>query len=120
VLAVLRGELMLAEAAGTNRGGLDNRPCFRGTVFAATFAGDDPLLRHVRTMVRSPPTNGVVDRFFGTLKDEHLYRAIIADGDGLAVEIALFRQTNTTLCPHQALADRPHAKAYLAHPTDKQ
>jgi hypothetical protein len=26
----------------------------------------------------------VVERFFGTLKYEHLYRAIIADGDALA------------------------------------
>jgi putative transposase len=48
----------------------DNGPCFRGTVFADAFAGDDPLLRHVRTRVRSPQTNGVVERFFGTLKYE--------------------------------------------------
>jgi hypothetical protein len=31
-----------------------------------------PLLLHVRTRVRSPQTNGVVERFFGTLKYEHL------------------------------------------------
>ncbi|WP_123686333.1 integrase core domain-containing protein [Amycolatopsis thermoflava] len=52
----------------------DNGPCFRGTVFAEAFTGDDPLFRHVRTRVRSPQTNGVVERFFGTLKYEHLYR----------------------------------------------
>ena len=50
-----------------------------------------------------------VERFFGTLKYEHLCRAIIADGDALAVEVALFRQTYNTLRPHQALADRTHA-----------
>jgi transposase InsO family protein len=38
------------------------------------FRGEDPPLRHVRTRVRSPQTNGVVERFFGSLKYEHLYR----------------------------------------------
>ena len=55
--------------------------------FADAFAGDDPLFRHVRTRVRSPQTNGVVERFFGTLKDEHLYRATIGDGNALAVDV---------------------------------
>jgi len=50
----------------------DNGPCFRGAMFAEAFTGDDPLLRHVRTRVKSPQTNGVIERFFGTLKYEHL------------------------------------------------
>jgi hypothetical protein len=33
----------------------DNGPCFGGVTFADAFAGDDPLFRHVRTRVRSPP-----------------------------------------------------------------
>ena len=41
----------------------DNGPCFRGVTSADAFAGDDPLFRHVRTRVRSPQTNGVVERF---------------------------------------------------------
>ena len=45
----------------------DNGPCFRGGTFAEAFTGDDPLLRHVRTRIRRPQTNGVVERFFGTL-----------------------------------------------------
>ncbi|MFJ1457369.1 transposase [Nocardia sp. N2S4-5] len=49
----------------------DNGPCFRGEVFKTAFDGPDPLLRHVRTRVRSPQTNGVIERFFGTLKYEH-------------------------------------------------
>ena len=65
--------------------------------FADVFAGDDPLFRHVRTRVRSPQTNGVVQRFLGTLKYKHLYRATIGDGNALAVEVSLFRHT-TTLC----------------------
>jgi hypothetical protein len=65
------------------------RPCFRGVTFADAFAGDDPLFRHVRTRARSPQTNGVVERFFGTLKYEHIYRATIGDGNALAVEVNL-------------------------------
>lgn len=91
----------------------DNGPCFRGTVFAEAFTGDDPLFRHVRTRVRSPQTNGVVEQFFGTLKYEHLYRAVIGDGNALAIEINCFRHTYNTLRPHQALDDRTPRQAYL-------
>src|SRR2546429_6539503 len=79
----------------------------------AAFAGEDPLLRHVRTRVRSPQTNGVVERFFETLKYEHLYRAPIDDGDALAMEVARFRQIYNTIRPHQALGDQTPRQAYL-------
>ncbi|MGH3462144.1 MAG: integrase core domain-containing protein [Kribbellaceae bacterium] len=80
------------------------------------------MLRHARTRVTSPQTNGVVERFFGPLKYEHLYRATITDGDALAVGVAVFRQTYNTLRPHQALADRTPREAYLAMtmPTPQQ
>src|SRR6266568_4561524 len=65
----------------------DNGPCFLGATFAEAFTGDDPLLRHVRTRVKSPQTNGVIERFFGTLKYEHLFRGPIADAGALAVEV---------------------------------
>ena len=65
----------------------DNGPCFQGEVFKIAFAGPDPLLRHVRTRVRSPQTNGVIERFFGTLKYEHFYQGGIADGDTLVMEV---------------------------------
>jgi hypothetical protein len=43
-------------------------PCHtRSGVFAESFTDEDPLLRHVRTRVKSPQTNGVIERFFGTL-----------------------------------------------------
>lgn len=32
----------------------DNGPCFRGQTFQTAFSGDDPLLRHVRTRIKSP------------------------------------------------------------------
>jgi putative transposase len=92
----------------------DNGPCFRGGIYAEVFRGEDPLLRHVRTRVRSPQTNGVVERFFGSLKYEHLYRADIGDGDALAVEVHRFRHLYNTIRPHQALADRTPAQVYTA------
>jgi putative transposase len=82
-------------------------------VFAEAFTGDDPLLRHVRTRVRSPQTNGVIERFFGTLKYEHLFRGPIDDASALAVELARFRQIYNTIRPHQALQDRTPRTAYL-------
>ncbi|NKX86227.1 integrase core domain-containing protein [Nocardia coubleae] len=75
----------------------DNGPCFRGEVFKTAFGGPDPLLRHVRTRVRSPQTNGVIERFFGTLKYEHLFRGVIADGDALDMEVHRFRTIYNTI-----------------------
>jgi len=91
----------------------DNGPCFRGKVFQTAFAGDDPLLRHVRTRNKSPQTNGVVERFFGTLKYEHLFRGYIGDGDALDMEVHRFRIIYNTIRPHQTLADRTPKHAYL-------
>jgi putative transposase len=93
----------------------DNGPCYRGKTFQALFAdNDDPLLRHVRTRIKSPQTNGVVERFFGTLKYEHLYRGYIGDGDALDMEAHRFRIIYNTIRPHQALDDRTPQAAYLA------
>jgi putative transposase len=92
----------------------DNGPCFRGAVFADAFTGDDPLLHHVRTRVRSPQTNGVIERFFGTLKYEHLFRGPINDAGALAVDVQRFRQIYNTIRPRQALGDRVPRAAYLA------
>lgn len=91
----------------------DNGPCYRGKVFRTAFEGDDPLLRHIRTRYRSPQTNGVIERFFGSLKYEHLYRGYIADGDALDMETHRFRIIYNTIRPHQALADHTPKQAYL-------
>jgi len=88
-------------------------PNAAGATVARAFTGHDPLLRHVRTRVRSPQTNGVIERFFGTLKYEHLYRGLIADGDALAVEVNWFRQIYNTIRPLQTLDDRTPRSAYL-------
>ncbi|OBB19138.1 hypothetical protein A5761_06850 [Mycolicibacterium setense] len=116
-----RGVMDIIDAEGTVIGPApapiavvsDNGPCFRGQTFQTAFAGDDPLLRHVRTRVKSPQTNGVVERFFGTLKYEHLYRGYIGDGDALDMEVHRFRIIYNTIRPHQALGDRTPIQAYL-------
>ena len=79
----------------------------------SAFAGDEPLLRHVRTRVGSPQTNGVIERFFGALKYEHLYRAPIDDGGALAMETARFRDIYNRIRQHQAFDDRPRRQADL-------
>jgi transposase InsO family protein len=92
----------------------DNGSAFKAAAFAEAFTGEDPLLRHVRTRVRSPQTNGVIERFFGTLKYDHLYRGTIGDGDALAVEIDRYRHIYYTIRPLQALHDHTPRDAYLA------
>jgi putative transposase len=49
----------------------------------------------------------VTERFFDTLKYEHLYRSEIADGDALAVEINWFRQIYNTIRPARACEHAP-------------
>jgi putative transposase len=66
----------------------DNGPCFRGETDKTAFAGEDPLLRHVRTRVRSPQTNGVI-------------------------ETARFRDIYNRIRPHQSPGDRTPRDAYL-------
>jgi len=96
----------------------DNGPCYRGTAFQALFADhDDPLLRHVRTRIKSPQTNGVIERFFGSLKYEHLYRGYIGDGDALDMEVHRFRIIYNTIRPHQTLGDRTPQHVYLNQTT---
>jgi transposase InsO family protein len=91
----------------------DNGSCFRGATYQAAFSGEDPLRRHVRTRVRSPQTNGVIERFFGTVKYEHLYRAPIDDGGALAMETARFRDKYNTFRPHQSLGEWTPRQRYL-------
>jgi transposase InsO family protein len=93
----------------------DNGPCYRGKTFRTAFTSDDPLLRHVRTRIKSPQTNGVIERFFGTLKYEHLYRGYIGDGDALDMETHRFQTIYNTIRPHQTLADHTPNQAYLTN-----
>jgi putative transposase len=83
---------------------------YGGRVIGSAAVGESSV---IRLIVRSPQTNGVIERFFETLKYEHLYRAPIDDGDALAMEVARFRQIYNTIRPHQALGDQTPRHAYL-------
>lgn len=96
----------------------DNGSAFKAGSFGAQFRTDPddpdgPLLKHVRTRVRSPQTNGVVERFFGTVKYEYLFRSDITDGDALATETAAVRHDYNTARPHQHLDYATPLHAYL-------
>ena len=98
----------------------DNGPCYRGKTFQTFIAAtNDPLLRHVRTRIKSPQTNGVVERFFESLKYEHLFRGYIGNGDALDMEVHRFRIIYNTIRPHQTLSDHTPKQAYLATKTPK-
>src|SRR6185312_14105700 len=91
-----RGVMDIIDAAGVIIGQApapialvsDNGSCYRASTVRAAFDGDDPVLRHVRTWVRSPQTNAVIERFFDTRKYEPLFRAHWEDGDALSLEVA--------------------------------
>ena len=94
----------------------DNGPCFKSARFTAWIASKRHIT-HIRTRHRAPQTNGVIERFFGAAKYEHLYRRDIADGIELAAEADSYRTIYNHIRPHQAIAmARPHHR-YRQTPT---
>ena len=93
----------------------DNGACYRAAGFARHIA-TRPEFRHVRTRYRAPETNGVIERWFQSLKYEHLYRHEIDDGPGLAVEVARFLDVYNTRRPHEALDFALPIDRYLRPP----
>ena len=95
----------------------DNGPCFKSSTFAR-FIASRPELTHVRTRRKSPQTNGVIERYHGAIKIEHLWRALPADGTEMTAMVDEFRELYNAVRPHEALAgDRP-IERYLANPED--
>ncbi len=93
----------------------DNGSCYRSGLFER-FIASRPYLVHVRTRYRSPQTNGVIERFFQSIKYEHLYREEIQSGAHLADEVEAYRTLYNTVRPHEALAFRTPIEAYLSRP----
>lgn len=93
----------------------DNGPAYKSDRFAR-FVAARPWLAHVRTRYRSPQTNGVMERFYGSLKYEHLYRLEIATGVELHAECENYRQLYNQLRPHEALGLYPPLPTYTAPP----
>lgn len=90
----------------------DNGPAYKSDLFAR-FIASRPYLAHVRTRYRSPQTNGVVERFFGSLKYDHLYREEIRDGAQLMDAVAEYLRMYNHRRPHEALAFRTPHEVYL-------
>ena len=70
----------------------------------------------MRTRHRSPETNGVIERWFQSLKYEHLYLQEIDDGLALAEHVAAFARIYNDERPHEAIAFRLPRERYLQPP----
>lgn len=77
----------------------DNGACFKSGGFAAWVASKRHIV-HIRTRKKAPWTNGQVERFFGALKYERLYRHDITDGVALAAHAASFTTIYNSIRPH--------------------
>jgi transposase InsO family protein len=94
----------------------DNGPCFKSARFAAWVAAQRHLV-HIRTRRKAPWTNGVIERFFGALKYERLYRHDIADGVQLASHARDFRTIYNSIRPHEAIGMARPLERYRQTPT---
>ncbi|MFI6362392.1 integrase core domain-containing protein [Nocardia sp. NPDC050630] len=82
----------------------------RTTVHASAARSSRPRSpNRTRYCDTSVPGSGhrrrTVWRFFGTLKYEHLFRGVIAEGDALDLDVHRFRVIYNTIRPHQAIDD---------------
>jgi transposase InsO family protein len=93
----------------------DTGACYRAAGCARHIAAR-PEFHHVRTRYRAPETNGVIERWFQSLKYEHLYRRDIDDGVALAAEVHDFLDVYNSRRPHEALDFRPPIDRYLRPP----
>ena len=87
----------------------------RSIPVARWFAGR-PHFVHVRTRARSPQTNGVIERFFGSLKYERLYRHDITDGQTLAGHVDDYLDTYNRIRPHETIDWQRPLDRYLTTP----
>jgi transposase InsO family protein len=115
----LLGRTLRAECTDPDTGELlpliivtDNGACFRSAVFARFIAGR-PELRHVRTRIKAPETNGVAERYIGAVKYECLYREQIADGLALQVQLEDYRDLYNRVRPHEAIGFARPLDRYL-------
>ncbi len=97
----------------------DNGSCYRAKGFRRYIAAR-PEFEHVRTRHRSPETNGVIERWFQSLKYEHLYLQEIDDGLALAEPVAAFERLYNDERPHEAITFQLPRERYLHTPDDAE
>jgi len=100
---------------GTLRIVTDNGSCFKSGAFAAWVASKRHIV-HIRTRNKAPWTNGVIERFFGAIKYEHLYRREIGDGLALAAEVDIYQRIYNTIRPHEAITMKRPLDRYQQAP----
>ena len=93
----------------------DNGSCFKSAGFAAWVASKRHLV-HIRTRKKAPWTNGMIERFFGSIKYERLYRVDIPDGLALAAEVKTYRTIYNTIRPHETIGMNRPLDRYLETP----
>ena len=93
----------------------DNGPAYKSDRFAL-FIERHGYLRHVRTRYRSPQSNGVIERFYGSVKYEHLFRHELASGVELNDECEKYRRIYNEVRPHEHLGFLTPIEVYLADP----
>jgi putative transposase len=93
----------------------DNGPAYKSDAFIR-FIMSRPELEHVRTRHYTPGQNGVVERFYRTLKYEHLYQLEIADAIELGDQIEAHRRLYNEVRPHEALGQVTPMSVYLVDP----
>lgn len=93
----------------------DNGPAYKSSSFLR-FIMSRPELDHVRTRHHAPETNGVVERFYRSLKYDHLYRLEIPNALVLGEEVQRYLEVYNRIRPHESLAQVPPLSRYLAEP----
>ena len=94
----------------------DNGSCFKSVGFAR-WVRSKGHITHIRTRRRAPWTNGRIERFFGSIKYERLYRHDIGDGIDLARHCDHYRSIYNTIRPHEDIGMRRPLEAYRQTPT---
>lgn len=90
----------------------DNGPGYKSDLFAR-FIRSCPWLAHIRTRYRSPQTNGVIERFYGSIKYEDLYRHEIANGIELNTRCEDYRRLYNEIRPHEEIDFYPPTRRYV-------
>lgn len=93
----------------------DNGSAYKSDLFAR-FILSKPWLAHIRTRYRSPQTNGVIERFYQSIKYEHLYRLEIENGLDLGDQCEAYRHTYNEVRPHETLEFSTPLSNYLTTP----
>ena len=93
----------------------DNGPAMRSAAVAAWFARR-AWMQHVRTRHRAPETNGVIERWFESLKYERFHRWDIADGTALESHVDGYCDEYNRIRPHETIDWQRPLDRYLQDP----